>query len=397
LPSAIILYAPKSIQRMSREEHRLGLMHTYFGRKIELKNYVSYQNDYLNYVDSSYLNSQGYLESNYSSENAAIGSTITYYIDSNWSIFTSNEIAVQRLKTLNYTVTPTRLTQASVVGVNGSLKSIDLQLFVGNTNYTSLDSLQRTNWKNQMIGFFGLSKTIKGSLSIRPNIFYKSSFRLPSFNELFYQQIGNLNLKPELSNQVNAQINVAKSHKKWSIFCVMDVFYNVIENRILAIPTKNLFQWSIQNIGRSQGYGFESKIDFTRTVNFHRFEVEGTYSFQKITDKSNVSAPTFNNILPYQPLHSVNASFSYSYKKVGMTMNYNFVGARYSLTQNIPSNEILYFNLVDLAIWSKFTVVRNTFKCMFNIKNLTNTSYAYVKNYFMPGINYQLTLVYGFK
>ena len=397
LPGAVILYAPKSVQRLSRTEQRLGLLHNYYARKIALKNYMSYQNDRLHYVDSSYLNSLGYLVSTYSSEHVTLGSTLKYHMDSNWSIFTSNEIAVQRLQTLNYSLNPTRITEVSVVGTNGSIGRIDLQSFIGNTFYSSLDSMQRTHWKNQLIGFIGISCSSKGLIAVRSTIFYKSSFRLPSFNELYYQQIGNLNLKPELSNQVNAQISALKSNKSWSFRGVLDVFYNVIENRILAIPTKNLFQWSIQNIGKSEGYGLESKVEMTKTMRNHSFEIAGTYSFQRIMDKTDVTSTTYKNILPYQPLHSSNASFSYGYKKIGATVNYNFVSARYSLTQNISSNEISYFNLVDLAIWSKFTVARNTFKCIFNVKNLTNSSYAYVKNYFMPGINYQITLVYGFK
>ena len=44
--------------------------------------------------------------------------------------------------------------------------------------------------------------------------------------------------------------------KKNGLKLVVNSFYNEVKNQILALPTKNLFVWSMQNIWKVKNYGF---------------------------------------------------------------------------------------------------------------------------------------------
>lgn len=87
--------------------------------------------------------------------------------------------------------------------------------------------------------------------------FYKRTFALPTFNDLYYNLIGNTNLKPEQAHLFNAGVSYNFKHKNWYTEFSADGFYNLIEDKIIAIPTKDLFNWSMQNIGKVNVIGYD--------------------------------------------------------------------------------------------------------------------------------------------
>ena len=81
--------------------------------------------------------------------------------------------------------------------------------------------------------------------------FYKDIFRLPSFNDLYYGQTGNINLKPENARQLNVGITYTKQICDFIPYLTLtaDAYVNRVTDKIVAIPTKNLFVWSMVNLG----------------------------------------------------------------------------------------------------------------------------------------------------
>ena len=47
----------------------------------------------------------------------------------------------------------------------------------------------------------------------------------------------------------------------------VDLYQNQVENKIVAIPTQNLFNWSIQNIGNVSARGIDFSIQALKTFN----------------------------------------------------------------------------------------------------------------------------------
>ena len=78
--------------------------------------------------------------------------------------------------------------------------------------------------------------------------FYKRIFRMPTLNDLYYTFIGNKYLKPEFTTQYDAGLTWDKAFVKGpfkKIGFTLDAYYNEVENKIIATPASNQFQWMI--------------------------------------------------------------------------------------------------------------------------------------------------------
>ena len=65
--------------------------------------------------------------------------------------------------------------------------------------------------------------------------------------------------------------------------------------------------------------------------------------------------------------------------------------------ENILANELEGFFLMDASIFHTFKVSScQSLKLIGNVKNVLNSSYAYIRSYVMPGINYSISLSYAF-
>lgn len=90
--------------------------------------------------------------------------------------------------------------------------------------------------------------------------FYKRIFRLPTFNDLYYAQIGFSQLNPEFTNQFNIGGSYQKTFKTGMIDRIalqMDVYYAAITDKIIAAPTGSSFRWMMTNMGKVESKGVD--------------------------------------------------------------------------------------------------------------------------------------------
>ena len=98
--------------------------------------------------------------------------------------------------------------------------------------------------------------------------FYKRIFRLPTFNDLYYAQIGFSQLNPEFTNQFNIGGSYQKTFKTGMIDRIalqMDVYYAAITDKIIAAPTGSSFRWMMTNMGKVESKG----VDVSTAVSGH--------------------------------------------------------------------------------------------------------------------------------
>ena len=64
--------------------------------------------------------------------------------------------------------------------------------------------------------------------------------------------MGNTNLKPESTTQYNLGLTYSRSINELIpyVSVTADAYYNKVKDKIIAIPTKNLFIWSMVNLGK---------------------------------------------------------------------------------------------------------------------------------------------------
>jgi outer membrane cobalamin receptor len=132
---------------------------------------------------------------------------------------------------------------------------------------------------------------------------YKQSFRMPTFNDLYYNIVGNLNLKPENVHQLNAGLlfSIARNNQ-FAISGRADLFINQVNNKIIAVPTQNLFVWSMRNIGQVQTKGIELQLDQHSEISKNlTLNLSVNFTYQQATNSLHSFGNLFGNGLDPVP------------------------------------------------------------------------------------------------
>lgn len=229
----------------------------------------------------------------------------------------------------------------------------------------------------------------------RVRLFYKDIFRLPSFNDLYYGQIGNRDLKPEKNKQWNLGITYGKSlHNLISnITFSADTYYNRVTDKIIAIPTKNLFVWSIVNLGKVDIKGVDLSATLaTQTYQSFGLHLTGKYTYQRSLDITNKENKTYKHQIAYTPRTSGSGQATLTSPWINITYSLLYSGKRYSLGQNLTKNKLTAYREHNITLYKDFNISAMEFLAKVEVMNLANENYEVIKNFPMPGRSFRVTL-----
>ncbi|HIP32724.1 MAG TPA: TonB-dependent receptor [Crocinitomicaceae bacterium] len=401
LPGAVIFYNATQDETLLTSKQSLSSDFQSFLRFLEYRFYADVNSGQLNYKDPTFLNSTGKIDAKYDNRSVTGGVTFSAKLNNNLILNGGVEEVISDLFSNDSTFAkPVRFHNFGLLGASYVLKKklkIEVQVssqYVQEKNNNGLSGKDRF----RINPFISLETISKKKQRWKHQLWYRNSFRMPSFNELYYNNIGNNLLEPEDAHQFNYGLSVVPVQKKIEIYIRSNVYFNHVANKIVAIPTKNLFVWSMQNVGLVNIYGFEAilQVKWTLAKNW-KLTSNANYSYQRTIDVTDANTPTYLHQIAYIPLHTVNFDFSVYYKTAGLRMSNYFVSKRYSLNENIVQNEIEGFLISDLSIFHTFKIAKkNQLKIQFSVKNIFNQQYAYIRNFVMPGRNYLLSLSYAF-
>ena len=228
--------------------------------------------------------------------------------------------------------------------------------------------------------------------------FAKRSYRLPSFNDLYYTQMGNSGLVPESASQTGIDLRAHGSRGPWNWEFRLSPYYNRVDDKIVAIPTSSQFRWMMLNIGRVDVTGLDAKADAIFTLDNWTVDLTLRYAYQEALDHSEAGSRTWGNQIPYIPLHSGGAEFAAAWKDWSFTWDTTVTGGRWSRTANIPDYYIAPWSASDASVFRKFAMpaLRGREKVPeltlgLNLNNIFNQSYEIVQGYPMPGLNLMLS------
>ncbi len=227
------------------------------------------------------------------------------------------------------------------------------------------------------------------------NGFVKKSFRMPTFNDLYYTEVGNKDLEPEYTWQYSIgsryQMQLGNNIFK-SIVINGDAYYNKVTNKIVAYPSGQQFRWTMLNLGLVEIYGIEVGTE----SNMKFGPVDGTlrlnYTYQNARDFTDPSDSYYGGQIPYIPLHSGSVAARLSWQ--GLDLNYSFIytGERYNAQENIPQNYEQPWYTHDASLVWNFLWGKVNCRVVLEVNNIFNQDYEVILNYPMPGRNYKLTL-----
>ena len=226
-------------------------------------------------------------------------------------------------------------------------------------------------------------------------VFYKQSFRMPTFNDLYYADMGNSKLSPERVTQYN--VGLLYDHQNSSFISAArvsaDAYYNRVKDKIVAYPKGQQFRWTMLNLGLVDIKG----IDVTGLLTFNPYKdfyltVRAQYTFQRAIDITNPADNYYRDQIPYIPRHSGAAVVNAQWR--GWSVNYSwiYVGERYNQQENIRYNYTQPWYTSDVSLSKDFKLGGVSLRGLVEINNLLSQDYDVILNYPMPKRNYRFTL-----
>ncbi|MFI3324313.1 MAG: TonB-dependent receptor [Rikenellaceae bacterium] len=405
-PGAVVREEPGVFKNADRQWDRnifvQGSLRSSFSSRYSLKLNAKYANDYLRYLSDPTLDASTMYTDNSYWQQEWYGSAANLFTITQW------------------------LNVAFAADLQYNTLDSDLTNFVYPERYTSLNSLSTSidcgslKFQGSLLYTFARDKTAEGAtsedfneltptavLSFRPaavenlslRAFYKSVFRMPTLNDLYYTYIGNVDLDPEYTTQYNigATYLVEPSQKLLrSLELQVDGYFNQVENKIIAMPTSNQFRWTMVNLGYVEIRGVDFVADAKWAAGEVSLSTRLNYTYQRAQDFTDPTSDYYGDQIPYIPWHSGSLILGAEYEAWQLNYSFIYTGERYEMSANIPENYAQPWYTSDLSLARSFALRRCTMRVTAEVNNLMNQQYEVVQCYPMPGTNYMVKLNFIF-
>ena len=210
------------------------------------------------------------------------------------------------------------------------------------------------------------------------------NFRMPTFNDLYWREVGNPNLKPESSYQ--AEVSNVFKFKNGSL--TQTAYYNKIKDLLRWVPNSSGV-WAPQNTDRVVAYGIEALLNWKQKLGKSTWEFSGTYAYT-ISKNENTQKQLF-----FVPYHKITSALAYNYKKWSANYQVLYNGFVYTQSDNDPTAIIPSYVVANVGVDYEIPWI-NTFKIGCQVLNVWNEKYESLENRIMPGRNYAMYLIFKF-
>lgn len=295
---------------------------------------------------------------------------------------------------------PRRLTSLTAMSTALTVGPVDMQgsllLNYIHDNYMGYTTLSRANHD-----ICRLTPSI--FLSWRPlsaadwliSAFGKRSFRMPTFNELYFTDVGNRALRPEMATQVNVGSDFTMRFKCPSVSELslsVNGYYNRVDDKIVAYPAGQQFRWTMMNLGKVDVWGAEGTAQASGAIGNVDYTLRGTYTYEFAVDVTSPTTAYYRNQIPYIPRHSFTVALMPSWQSWELNLAGVYTGARWSSRENIADNHLAPWLVVDASLSRDFNIGSTAWRATLQVNNLTDRHYQVIRNYPMPGRSYMASL-----
>lgn len=363
---------------------------------------AKYAYDYLHYLaDPNKDESLMYVNNHYYQQEVYTSVANRFNLFSWWEASFSADYQFNLLNAdLRDFVYPRRHTLLASIATAMRFKQVELQASLLETFVHDTSSGTPAPDKQKLTPSFFVSWRPFPQSGLNLRGFYKRIFRMPTLNDLYYTFVGNINLEPEFTTQYDLGFTYNRTfNNTWlrSLEVQTDVYYNEVENKIVATPTSNFFRWTMVNLGNVEIRGVDValqtgwKIGRDLTVS-NRIN----YTYQRAQDFTAPKSEFYGGQIPYIPWHSGSAVVNLQWRSWEANYSFIYTGERYSSQANIPYNYQLPWYTSDFSVSKGLKVWKGDLKLTLEVNNLLNQQYEVVACYPMPGTNFKLIAQYNF-
>ena len=374
---------------------------TRFSPALDFQANAKYNRSFMRYLDPAIPNSTGKIENNYTQQELYGSATARYRVLEKLSFSASSDVFYNQLKAdLSNFAFPERLTWLSVLaGKFTSEKLLATVSLLYTQTFEQVKNGDPSENQSKLSPYVSISYKPFETSDLRIRTFYKNIFRLPTFNDLYYTQIGNRKLKPEDTNQTNLGVTYSLSNDSWlnALLFTADAYHNKVKNKIVAYPTKNIFEWTMLNYGTVEINGLDLSADAVLKLSKNvKLNLGGTHTYQRALNKTDATSRNYNHQIPYTP--RVSGSAKAGMQTPWFNVNYTMIwsGHRYALGQNFKENRVEGFADHGISLSRDIYTAYGVFSTNLEALNLLNKNYEVVRFFPMPGRSFRATLVWKF-
>ncbi|MFV0417650.1 MAG: TonB-dependent receptor plug domain-containing protein [Dysgonomonas sp.] len=391
LPGSIIFYNEDSFERLHNKDLFSQLYYKYkINEKFDIKaqaRFSRYYYQYSNYIvpqDSTSITQFEYYTSLGTLYKATKNLSISLVEDVFQNRLTSNFSDVNKPRRNSSLTALSAMLNTERLAITGTL----LATYVDE----SMESGEVPSNKKKITPAISASFQPLNQTNLRIRTSYKKTFRVPTFEDMYYIRMGNKNLKPEYAIQYNIGLTWAGSISNTLDYISIsaDGYKNKVDDKIVAFPTGNIFK--MRNFGKVDMTGIDFNMRSHIAVKSNMgIDVSGNYSYQKVIDVTDEEAKNYKHQIPYTPRHYGSGAISFENPWVNIAYSLIVSGKRYALDQNIPENEIKAYTDHSISLNKTLKFSDNSLRLQFNLNNLGNKNYQIIQYYPMPGRSFTLS------
>ena len=265
----------------------------------------------------------------------------------------------------------------------------DYQWISKNNDWTVQASLREDvvdNQLNPLVGSLRASYQINNSGKKHLNWFINGdinrSFRLPTFNDLYWAVGGNPDLEPEKGWSEELSLSVYSDYKsKIDYNFSFGIFNKNVNNMIVWTPSGGI--WTPSNVTEIWARGLNARfyINDLKIGKQWTFGTFGRYDFTRSTNRKVNNPNALNQQLIYVPIHRANLTLTASYKKINFQYIQNFTSKRFTATDNARSIDA--YSTGDILFSYRY-FYKTSFHFHLKINNIWNADYEIIESRPMP-------------
>ncbi|MBZ9626547.1 TonB-dependent receptor [Psychroflexus sp. CAK1W] len=219
----------------------------------------------------------------------------------------------------------------------------------------------------------GFNYEVSDRLTAKVNV--SKNFRIPTFNDLYWEGSGRTDLRPETSNQVEASVVLSDVQSKHQLS--FTGYYNDISNLIRWVPNSSNI-WQPENVDEVETYGLEANLSTQLEWGMHTFNLSSLYAYTISENKKT------GYQLTYVPKHKWTTSLTYKIDRFSVNLQNLYNGEVFTRTDNSADDILQDYLLWNAGISYEFPKLQNL-KLSAQVRNSGDEAYQTQENRPMPG------------
>ena len=238
-----------------------------------------------------------------------------------------------------------------------------------------------TNFENPFLASFDVNYAINKWYTLKANA--SKNYRVPTFNDLYWNSGGNENLNPETSYQAEIANEFI-----WNQFRLNITGFYISSTDLIKWQPNEDGLFTPLNISKTENLGIEVDGNYSKSIKEHQLNLVFNYAYTAAKDLGK------NKQLVYVPYYKATGAFNYDYKKLAAYYQLLFNGEVFTTTDN---NGVLdRYSVSNLGL--EYLIQEKSFPIKIGIKlnNIFNTYYENVAYRPMPNRNIQTFINFKF-